>query len=826
MRALYLLIASLVFTLATVACGPKVGGSKAKGTGGGDGFVIGNTDGTDGTDSTGGTDATDSTEGPKGACTPFSKTCVGNAWVACNFNGTAWSEPKPCGEGTVCSQGGCGPCPEGEKLCQGKDIIQCAADAVATRVDTCPMGCWLAACVECEVGTKECRSGTEGPETWECLGNAEGAQWVKMATCPGDTDCVAGICVNPCSDDIKLNTNQGCDYYALDLENSESPGTGGTLPAADSQFAVIVSNPSDTQTLEVTVHETQKAPAMVTENIAPGGLTVIKLGPRNITGTMQGELAWRIKGNRPFVAYQFNPLDNVNPVFSNDASLLLPVNALGKDYMVMTGSGGGPFVTVVGTKSQTDVTITPTTATEAGGGIPALAAGESWTTTIGAAEVLNLRAAGTAKETLTGTVVTANKNIAVFGGNVAANTADRCCADHLEQQMFPTSAWGSTYVATKSQPRMAEDDHWRILALQDATEVAFTGGVENPKLLNAGEFVDVRNKANFVIKATKPILVGQFLASSYEILPDDVYCNGDADCASGVCSGGNGAGRCVDTCQGTQSNCGPNELCLDNLFMSEDAPQNGGSCFPRVCGPGKPACPGNAQCSDPTAGGHCLESCFGSCSNTAMMCDPVASFCLPNGCNSSAECAGSAWCSPPTPDGGGACWKSCAAQSDCPNNKDACLPPGFAADPSVTKGICLPEGCTTDAQCESGHTCAIQDGQTEGGCEPIGDPAFILAVPAEQFRDEYVFLTPNAYKEDYVNIIAPADAFVTLGNQQLAANQFTKIDQSDFMVARVQLEDGTHKITATKPFGIVVYGYHDDVSYGYPGGANLFDLGN
>src|SRR5207244_10445478 len=37
--------------------------------------------------------------------------------------------------------------------------------------------------------------------------------------------------------------------------------------------------------------------------------------------------AYRVKSSFPVVAYQFNPLENVN-VFSNDASLLKPVEAL------------------------------------------------------------------------------------------------------------------------------------------------------------------------------------------------------------------------------------------------------------------------------------------------------------------------------------------------------------------------------------------------------------------------------------------------------------------------------------------------------------------
>ena len=812
-----------------MACGtPAGGGGKKDGTGfGTDGSTIEPPDGAGpGSDGAVGIDG-GGTELPA-TCTPWTKTCVGNAWVACNYNGTAWSEPQPCQSGFVCFEGGCTKCPDGELFCQGKDVVQCGDGGTsATFQKTCEKGCYLAQCVECEVGNKECRSGAGGQgEVWECQGTAEGAGWSLVQTCQDGHDCQGGLCLNPCAEDIKLNTNQGCDYYAIDLENAEETGAGGTLSAANSQFAVIVSNPSDTKNLQVTIHESQMGEAVVTETVLPSQLAIIKLGPRNVSGTVKGGLAWRVKGNQPFVAYQFNPLDNVNPVYSNDASLLLPVNALGKEYMVMTGNGGGPFVTVVGFRSGTEVTITPSAATEAGGSIPALSAGESWTTTLGAAEVINVRAAETESgtENLTGTTISATENVVVFGGNVAANTADRCCADHLEQQMFPTSAWGTKYIATKSSVRAFEEDHWRVLALEDKTEVAFSGGVSNPVLLSTGKYYDVATTADFVITSTKPVLVGQFLASSYEILSEDEYCNTNQECASGACLGaGTFAGRCLDTCMGTQANCGQNETCLDNTLMADEAPP-GGSCFPRICGAGKPGCAMGSSCTPAGETSYCLETCTFTCANPDMECN--GSLCAPKACSSNAGCPGG-WCSdPPAGDPSGSCWKSCTPISDCKNSKEVCIPPGFASDPTITSGICQPQGCAQDSDCAAGHTCIHHPQVPQGSCEPIGDPAFILAVAAEQFRNDYVFLAPNAYKEDYVNIIAPTDAFVTLDNQQISAAKFQKVEQSDFMVARVPLGDGVHKITSTKPVGIVVYGYHDDVSYGYPGGANLFDLGN
>jgi hypothetical protein len=54
---------------------------------------------------------------------------------------------------------------------------------------------------------------------------------------------------------------------------------------------------------------------------------------------------------------------------------------------------------------------------------------------------------------LTGSVLTADKPIAVFGGaacSVMPNSAAAC--DHLEEQVFPFATWGKVFVAQKSHP--------------------------------------------------------------------------------------------------------------------------------------------------------------------------------------------------------------------------------------------------------------------------------------------------------------------------------------------------------------------------------------
>ncbi|MEZ4326042.1 MAG: IgGFc-binding protein [Polyangiales bacterium] len=133
---------------------------------------------------------------------------------------------------------------------------------------------------------------------------------------------------------------------------------------------------------------------------------------------------------------------------------------------------------------------------------------------------------------------------------------------------------------------------------------------------------------------------------------------------------------------------------------------------------------------------------------------------------------------------------------------------------------------------------------------PGGDPSLIMVPPIEQYRREYVFLTPDRYAFDYVIIVAPATADVRLDDLGMQA-QGCSVAPADGIVRgvgeapperviyRCQLSfpeverdlvrpgsqaDGVHRIVASAPVGIVVYGFDAFVSYAYAGGLNLQPL--
>ena len=658
-------------------------------------------------------------------CAPGEKKCSGTTLLTCNTDGTDW-DSFPCpGADAACTDGQCTGCPPKLSKCVSKtEVVVCKDDGSGfTPPTTCPAGfCADGQCLDCYPGTKRCTESTV--ET--C---STGGQWEPTEDCAAlGKACVEGACQSPCGEGGKLS-NEGCDYWAVDMDN--------LFDAADSPHAVVASNLSETAstvTITVKTGPTATATQVLQKQIPAGGLEVFELPQQNMADTGLFWNAYRVTSTTPIVAYQFNPLDNID-VYSNDASLLLPINTFGTEYFVVSRFefiGGGPDIppgktclqvcgALPGGKCQeepdpndifgiatievcvvpyrgtvssvtaapgTTVTIEPTVKTLAGGGVAAMSPGHTYTYALEPYQVLNIQSdeAGELGDAdLTGTIITADKPIGVFSGHQGAIGDDECCADHLEQQLFPTNTWGKKYVAAKSMPRGIEKDYWRIVASKDMTQVSFTPAVHGTVSLSRGEHFELASDKDFVISANQPVLVAQTLPSSYEIIDPGLYasCLWDSDCHPGY------------------------------------------TCFP-------------------------------------------------------------------------------------------------------TYNICVPPDCSAGKSCPGGHTCECYPDELGLGescqCEAIGDPALILSAPIEQFRDRYVFLSPLNYLQDYINVVAPTGATVKLDGATVSASKFTAITGTDWLVARLPVADGTHKVEADQPVGIVAYGYDNDVSYGYTAGLSLSDL--
>ncbi|MFH0899905.1 MAG: IgGFc-binding protein, partial [Pseudomonadota bacterium] len=240
--------------------------------------------------------------------------------------------------------------------------------------------------------------------------------------------------------------------------------------------------------------------------------------------------AYRLQSTRPVVAYQFNPLDNVG-VFSNDASLLLPTHTFDTAYYYLgyptvkrrpANQDWNEYATVVASApGTTNITVAPTVGIRAGLSVKAIAAGTKASFSLSQFQTLTLQALPDAssetnnKKGLTGTLIWGDQPFGAFSGHEATclleTPALMCSADHLEDQIFPATTWGYSYVVARSKQRASEPDLVRILAQKEATSVQINDAASSCKVLGPGEHCDIFIKHDVKISANQPILVGHFL---------------------------------------------------------------------------------------------------------------------------------------------------------------------------------------------------------------------------------------------------------------------------------------------------------------------------
>lgn len=108
-----------------------------------------------------------------------------------------------------------------------------------------------------------------------------------------------------------------------------------------------------------------------------------------------------------------------------------------------------------------------------------------------------------------------------------------------------------------------------------------------------------------------------------------------------------------------------------------------------------------------------------------------------------------------------------------------------------------------------------------GSSDSIGDPSLSLGIPSAQYRSDYVFLAPDSYTYNFVNVVYQDGTDVQIDGKPLSGPAPKKIGSSGWTVARVKVAGGTHTAKGAKPFGIVVYGYGLYTSYMVPGGLDL-----
>jgi hypothetical protein len=442
--------------------------------------------------------------------------CVGSSYTPCDANGQP-TTPIVCPE--ACAPGvGCTKCVPDQLTCVGNDVHKCAADGSNqdTVVETCDVA-------------------------------------------NGKT-CSNGKCQTACDVAADSPSNVGCEFWAVDLDQQD-----GFNDPASAPWGVALSNNGDSPAdVTIEINEAPVGKPVQTKliqklSVAPGTLQSIILPTRELDcgvkpndygspGTCLSSNAYRITSTAPIVAYQFNVFENA---YSNDASLLLPTNALGSQYRILGWGAGHPvkipgfnildrsYVTIVGTRANTKVTVKPSWKIKGNPPVAPTPAGGDIQVTIGPFDVLNLEtddgSFGDDPKTiadLSGSLVLADQPVAVYSGVESTGAPgvfdipkppgwdmmSTCCLDHLEEQIFPIESVGMHYVAVRSPVRSTgnwhEPDVIRFVGVAETANV--TTSLAPPFdhfTIQPGEVKTTYAQEDAVINSDKPVMVGQLLIS-------------------------------------------------------------------------------------------------------------------------------------------------------------------------------------------------------------------------------------------------------------------------------------------------------------------------
>ena len=478
-------------------------------------------------------------------------------------------------------------CAVGTIVCIGKTAAVCDGQGGSSSTNACSDACaYGLGCVLCVPGSTTC----DANGAQKC--SDDGSSWVA-GICDAELglscDLTLGKCVGPCSDTTLERSYIGCEYYPTVTSNSELYN--------GFQFAVAIASASKDPS-DVVIYK--GASKVSTVQVPAGGVVAVNLPwvaelkhdassvqtkaqfDALFTSALVKHGAYHLKSTRPVTVSQFNPLefqipsDGICPdpmgtgecnSFTNDASMLLPANALGKTYYAVSLASGGfwsttlkllsspGFVTISATQDGTKVHVDATGKVRAGTGVTAMAVGGSQDFVMNAGDVLQLLSQSPPNPTntancatqpngaklcpavagydLTGTHITASAPVQVIGGHDCANVpATSAACDHIEESLFPVTTWGNSVLVAPPQSVMgaaagngaADAQLIRVVSGTDGNQLTFDPPIPalGAPTLKAGGFVDVpMDGKGYQITGSGPILVAQFMASGDKVDPLD-----------------------------------------------------------------------------------------------------------------------------------------------------------------------------------------------------------------------------------------------------------------------------------------------------------------
>jgi len=375
-----------------------------------------------------------------------------------------------------------------------------------------------------------------------------------ITACAAEDGCANGACVSACNSAVSSGASMGCEFVAVTPARWEESSkiscfaaffanTWATPARLEAEYEgealdvatsgkIVRTRPDGAVTLapfggeiapgDVAVLFLAQSPIAGGNNFipCPKGTTPAVLDDISVLGTGR-TTSFRIRTSAPVSAYSMYPFGGAASAIPS-ATLLLPVPAWKPGYVVMNAwefvmaldqFPYRPATQIVAAEDGTEVTIVGKNDITGAPGMEGAAKGQPRTWSLKRGEVIQL----VQSKELTGSLISANKNIAVFGGHecMQVPTSSSAC-DASQFQVSPVQSWGREYAVVPYISRLSgevpEDYVYRIVAAVDGTTLTYepkrpTGAASE---LSSGELTSFTSREPFVVKsqdAEHPIAV-------------------------------------------------------------------------------------------------------------------------------------------------------------------------------------------------------------------------------------------------------------------------------------------------------------------------------
>jgi len=385
-------------------------------------------------------------------------------------------------------------------------------------------------------------------------------------------------------------TNAGREFYFSFIPCWETVGSGNELKL------YITSSVSTLVTVEVpgkgySKQQKTKPNDVIEFTLSPAIGQPYRKTDREVP---EPDQVWRAAGvhvyaDDPIICYGVTRYQ-----YTSDGFLALPVETLGKDYIIASFADPSPntiqwlpsysAITAAYDKTKVTFTMGGTDWSKTAGG---LMPGQPSTWNLNAGDVLLIAGLGSKAE-ITGSTVHATKPVSVVSGNFCAYIPTNCgCCDVIEEMEIPTHLWGNTYHVTPIINRL-KNSIIKIFAKEAKTKVyrdykeigliRNSGGTEENGYLHMR--ADTNGPRPVVISGDKPIGVTQFNCGQQDdnivsdpfqmvLLPIEQYSTEAIFCTPGIKGGYGFPYNYINICYSSASDSLPDELELGQYTGSD-----------------------------------------------------------------------------------------------------------------------------------------------------------------------------------------------------------------------------------------------------------------